>query len=144
MNNTSRNINKRITVDSSTDNLSIIREFIKTNAGEAGFDKDTANKIVLATDEACTNIIKHAYKNIKTGKIIISVLFKNKKFTVSISDSGEHFNYSAIPEPDLPKYYQEKKIGGLGMYLMKRLMDEVKYSQSNNKKNKVTLVKYLK
>jgi len=144
LNNTSRNINKRITVDSSTDNLSIIREFIKTNAGEAGFDKDTANKIVLATDEACTNIIKHAYKNIKTGKIIISVLFKNKKFTVSISDSGEHFNYSAIPEPDLPKYYQEKKIGGLGMYLMKRLMDEVKYSQSNNKKNKVTLVKYLK
>ncbi len=143
MNNTTRNINKKITVSSSTDNLSRIREFIKTTSEEAGFDKDTANKIVLATDEACTNIIKHAYKNIKTGRIEINISFKNKKFTVSISDSGKHFNSSSVPEPDLPRYYQEKKVGGLGMYLMKKLMDEVKYSQQNDKKNKVTLVKYL-
>jgi serine/threonine-protein kinase RsbW len=143
LNQNTKNINKKITVSSSTDNLSTVRNFIKTAANDAGFDKDTSNKIVLAADEACTNIIKHAYKFSHNGKIGINVSFRNKRFTVSISDTGEHFNSSSIPEPDLKKYYQEKRVGGLGMFLMKKLMDEVKYSQPNEKKNKVTLVKYL-
>ncbi|MBK8945538.1 MAG: ATP-binding protein [Ignavibacteriae bacterium] len=138
-----KNIAKRISVNSSTDNLSVIRDFIRSAANEAGFDNDTSGKIVLAADEACTNIIKHAYKFSEKGKIGINVSVKSNKFTIAITDSGEHFNSTSIPEPDLKKYYQEKKVGGLGMFLMKKLMDEVKYSQPNDKKNKVTLVKYL-
>lgn len=143
MNNIRKNIAKRISVNSSTDNLSVIRDFIRSAANEAGFDNDTSGKIVLAADEACTNIIKHAYKFSEKGKIGINVSVKSNKFTIAITDSGEHFNSTSIPEPDLKKYYQEKKVGGLGMFLMKKLMDEVKYSQPNDKKNKVTLVKYL-
>lgn len=143
MNNIKKNIAKKITVKSSTDNLSVIRNFIRTAADEAGFDNDTSGKIVLAADEACTNIIKHAYKFSEKGKIGINVSVKSNKFTISITDNGDHFNSKSIPEPDLKKYYQEKKVGGLGMFLMKKLMDEVKYSQPNDKKNKVTLVKYL-
>lgn len=144
MNTQNINIRKRITVTSTTDNLSTIRNFIKSAANEAGFDNDTSNKIVLATDEACTNIIKHAYQFSYKGKIGVNVSFKNDKFSISITDNGKHFNAKSIAEPDLKKYYQEKRVGGLGMYLMKKLMDEVNYSQSNDKKNKVTLVKYLR
>ncbi len=138
-----KNIRKKITVASTTDNLSKIREFIKTSADIAGFDKDISNNIVLAVDEASTNIIKHAYKYSSDGKIEISVSLRGKKFTISIIDSGTHFNSSTIPEPNLKQYYEEKRVGGLGMYLMKKLMDEVNYSQLKSNKNKVTLVKYI-
>ncbi|PID63215.1 MAG: serine/threonine protein kinase [Ignavibacteriae bacterium] len=135
---------KRLTVTSSTDNLMKIREFIKTLALKIGFNEEEANKIILAVDEACTNIMKHAYNNSTKGRITIYVLSKNNKFTVSITDEGKHFNSNEIKEPDFKEYYEEKRVGGLGMFLMKKLMDEVTYSQPNEKKNKVTLVKYLK
>ena len=143
MNTSKKNTAKKITVNSSTDNLSVIRTFIRTAAIEAGFDNDTSGKIVLAADEACTNIIKHAYKYSNKGKIGINISVKSNKFIIAITDNGAHFNSSSIPEPDLKKYYQERKVGGLGMFLMKKLMDEIKYSQPEDKKNKVTLVKYL-
>lgn len=144
MKKTDINIRKRISVKSSTDNLVKIREFVKSVAKKVGINEDTTSKIILATDEACTNVIKHAYKYSKSKSISVNVSYIPKKFTVSIIDSGEHFNPNSIPEPDLKKYYEERRVGGLGMFLMKKLMDEVKYSHPNAQKNKVTLVKYLK
>lgn len=143
MTKTSKNIRKRLSVKSTTSNLSTIRNFIKKLSAQAGFDEETTNKIVLATDEACTNIIKHAYKYSVSGQININVNYRNKKFSVSITDQGSHFNSKSIKEPDLKKYYEEKRIGGLGMFLMRKIMDEVKYSQTASQKNKVTLIKYL-
>ena len=143
MTKSSKNIKKRISVRSTTENLSRIRDFIKKYSGQAGFDEETSNKIVLAADEACTNIIKHAYKFSEKGKININLSFSNKKLRLSITDEGIHFNSKSVPEPDLKKYYEERKVGGLGMFLMKKLMDEVSYSQPNSKRNKVTLIKYL-
>ena len=143
MRNNSQNIKERLSVKSTTNNLARIRRFIKKHSSRAGFDEDTANKIVLAADEACTNIIKHAYNYSKAGKININLSFKNKKLRLSITDEGSHFNSNSIPEPDLQKYYEEKRVGGLGMFLMKKLMDEVNYSQPNAKRNKVVLIKYL-
>lgn len=143
MRNNSQNIKKRLSVISSTDNLARIRKFIKKHSKKVGFDEDTANKIVLAADEACTNIIKHAYHSSKSGKININLSFSNKKLRLSITDEGSHFNSKSIPEPDLKKYYEEGRVGGLGMFLMKKLMDEVNYSQPKSKRNKVVLIKYL-
>jgi serine/threonine-protein kinase RsbW len=141
---TSKNIKKRLSVKSTTDNLSRIRNFIKQLSAQAGFDDSSTNKIALATDEACTNIIKHAYKYSKVGKININAAFTKKKLRISITDEGSHFNSSKVPEPDLQKYYDEKRVGGLGIFLMKKLMDEVKYSQTPSNRNKVILIKYLR
>ena len=138
-----KNIRKRLSVNSTTDNLARIRKFIKTHSQKVGFDEDTANKIVLASDEACTNIIKHAYKYSTKGKININLSFSKNKLRIAITDEGSQFNSKSIPEPDLKKYYKEKRVGGLGMFLMKRLMDEVIYSEPNSKRNKVTLIKHL-
>lgn len=144
MTKTSKNIKKRLSVKSTTNNLSRIRDFIKLLSAQAGFDDSSTNKIALATDEACTNIIKHAYKYSKVGKININATYSNKKLRISITDEGVHFNSSKVPEPDLKKYYNEKRVGGLGIFLMKKLMDEVKYSQTPSNRNKVTLIKYLR
>jgi serine/threonine-protein kinase RsbW len=134
---------KEIVVKSSTDNLSQIRDFTRAAAQESGFSEDTTGKIILAVDEACTNIIKHAYKNSSEGEITLSIKLEEEKFTISIIDHGTHFDPTGIPEPDLKQYYKQKRAGGLGMFLMKRLMDEVNYYTLTGNKNQVILVKYL-
>ncbi len=138
-----KNIRKRSTFKSSTDNLSSIRDFVKSTAQQVGFSKDISGNIILAVDEAVTNVIKHAYKYSEEGKILVSISFIKNKFSVSISDKGTHFNSKLIKDPNLEEYYKQKRVGGLGMFLMKKLMDDVKYSQPQNR-NKVTLIKYLR
>jgi len=134
---------KELVVKSSTDNLAQIREFTQIAAQESGFSNENVGKIVLAVDEACTNIIKHAYKYSPVGDINISVRLEQSKFIISIIDEGGHFNPDIIPEPDIREYHKKRKAGGLGMYLMKKLMDEVKYTNLNENRNQVILVKYL-
>ena len=138
-----KNIRKRSTFKSSTDNLSAIRDFVKSTVLLAGFSKDVSGNIILAVDEAVTNVIKHAYNYSDAGKILVSISFIKNKLSISISDKGTHFNSKLIKDPNLEEYYEQKRVGGLGMFLMKKLMDDVKYSQPQNR-NKVTLIKYLK
>lgn len=138
-----KKIEKELIVKSSTDNLANVREFTRKAAEESGFSEEIVGKIILAVDEACTNIIKHAYKFSPDGKIVISIKFDSAKFMISIIDEGIHFNPNSVPEPNIVEYYKQKKIGGLGIFLMKKLMDEVKYSTITGNKNQVILVKYL-
>lgn len=143
MNSISNILNKDLIVKSTTDNLAQIRDFTSSTAQQCGFSEDVIGKIILAVDEACTNIIKHAYKFSPEGEIKISLKFINQKFTIEITDNGNHFDPEKIPEPDIKEYYRQKRAGGLGMFLIKRLMDEVKYSTTTGNKNQVILVKYL-
>ncbi|MFA3782555.1 ATP-binding protein [Melioribacteraceae bacterium 4301-Me] len=142
MNINNKNFIRNLVVKSTTENLSLVRKFTKDAALYCGFDEDTASKIVLAVDEACTNIIKHAYKYSPQGEIFISINFVSPKFTVTITDKGNHFNPELVPVPNIKEYYKLKKVGGLGIFLMKKLMDEVSYSSIENT-NKVVLTKYL-
>jgi serine/threonine-protein kinase RsbW len=136
-------INKHIRVSSSTKSLSEIRKFVRGVAGESGFNKNSVEEIVLAVDEACTNIIKHAYKNSPDNSIEIDARFDGTKLTFTLIDYGEKFNPDYIAPPDLEEKLKEKKSGGLGIHLMRRLMDEVIYEVANPKFNKLTLVKKL-
>ena len=133
--------NKELKVKSRTENLASIRDFISSNAVKAGLSEDQIDNIMLAVDEACTNIIKHAYNSFPDGELSIKLEYDKKKFTVAIIDFGKTFNPDTVPKPDLQKYYKERKVGGLGMYLMKTLMDEVKYISVPGKYNKVLLSK---
>lgn len=135
---------KKLSIKSRTENLSSIRDFVSSSAVEAGVPPDVVENIILAVDEACTNIIKHAYKSYPDGEMIIKTKSTNRRFTISITDYGKSFEPDAIPEPDLQKYYRQKRVGGLGMYLMKTLMDDVKYVSIPGKRNEVQLSKNLK
>lgn len=77
-----------LVVQSKTENLSEIRDFVSEKAYDAGIVDTTVEKIILAVDEACSNIIKHAYKLSPEGEIIIKVEFDKEKFTVTIIDYG--------------------------------------------------------
>jgi len=134
---------KKLIVQSRTENLSVVRDYIHDAALKAGINPEKVGDIILAVDEACTNIIKHAYKSIPDGKIEIQVLNNHKKFTIVITDYGSSFEPKKVPSPDLQKYYQQHRVGGLGMYLMKNLMDEVDYISVPGKYNRVSLSKNL-
>ena len=138
-----RNKNRtgELRVKSKTENLSEIRDFVSINARDAGIPEAIVENIILSVDEACTNIIKHAYKSSPEGEIIIKIDYDEEKFTVTIIDYGKSFDPDRVPLPDLQKYYREHRVGGLGMYLMKSLMDDVKYSSVPGKYNQVLLSK---
>ncbi|MGB5531318.1 MAG: ATP-binding protein [Ignavibacteriaceae bacterium] len=140
---TIRNKNKssKFKVKSKTENLSVIRDFVSENALNAGIPMAKVEDIMLAVDEACTNIIKHAYKSSPEGEIIINIEYNKEKFTITIIDYGKSFEPESVPLPDLQKYYREHKVGGLGIYLMKSLMDDVKYTSIPGKYNQVLLSK---
>jgi serine/threonine-protein kinase RsbW len=132
---------RRLIVKSKTEHLAAIREFVRNTALEAGFSKDSIDNMILAVDEACTNVIKHAYKSYPDGEIIIKMKYKDEKIQITIIDYGSAFDPEKIPSPDIREYYRQRKVGGLGMYLMKTLMDDVEYISVPGKYNQVLLSK---
>jgi len=136
-------LENKMVVKSRTENLSDVREFINSLVRKIGISPEVSEDIILAVDEACTNIIKHSYKFFPDGEIIVKVKYFDNKIIITIIDYGENFQPHKIHKPDLQEYYKHKKVGGLGMYLMKTLMDEVKYSSVPGKYNQVLLTKYI-
>ena len=114
-------------VPADENNLSEVRDFIADICDRAGFSKSETNNTKLAVDEACTNIIKHAYKD-RGGDIRLDVQAEPGKIEINIFDRGEPFDWSEVKEPDLDLYVEIGKKGGLGIYLMNRLMDSLSYS----------------
>jgi len=106
--------------------LAEIRDFIQ----EVGEKIQIPGKILantkLAVDEACTNVVKHGYKG-KTGFIEVIVTGNLREFHIEIRDQGESFDLRNVKSPDLKLYVETRKRGGLGVFLMNQLMDEVRY-----------------
>jgi len=107
--------------------LDEIRDFVGEIARDGGFDHKDVYNIQLAADEAASNIIEHAYEGVSDGVLEVSCGVKNSTITIIMVDYGESFDPSAIPMPDLKADLSERKIGGLGIFLMRKLMDEVHY-----------------
>jgi serine/threonine-protein kinase RsbW len=95
----------------------------------------------LATDEAASNIIEHAYENISDGILELSCDMQGDAIRIILIDRGESFDPSEIPLPDLKADLSERKIGGLGIFLMRKLMDEVHYEPRPDKSNVLTMIK---
>jgi len=130
-------------IPSQTDNLEIIRNFVNGVAKKVGFDGEESNKIELAVDEACTNVIEHAYAHDDNQNIDIAIKIDYQKLIVIVTDKGQSFQMDEVEMPDMKSYLAELRVGGLGIYLMKTLMDEVDYQTKPGVKNEVRMVKYL-
>jgi len=122
---------RELTVAAEEGQLSRVRDFIVEACDEAAFSERETSNTKLAVDEACTNIIKHAYGNTGEGKITVSVSITPGDVKVSLSDTGKKFDYAAIQDPDLDEYVETGRKGGLGIYLINRLMDGVEYHASD-------------
>ncbi len=131
-------------IKSTTENLSLIRDFIQETASMKGVHQAIIDKIILAVDEASTNIIKHAYHSKPDGDIIIQLEFTHDKCRIILIDFGEGFNPSQIPQPNMPLYFEQRKVGGLGLHLIRTLMDYVEYHTDKGGFNQLTIAKKIK
>lgn len=132
----------QLKIPSQSDNLSIIRDVVSKVARRIGFNTDEASKIELAVDEACTNVIKHAYPNNSNQMIEVSIKVDRKKLIIIVADKGKGFNPDEIKLPDLNESIKEGRKGGLGLCLIKTLMDKVEFEIKPGSKNKVKMIKY--
>ena len=121
--------------------LDAVRQFVGEVARAGGFSSKDVYNILLAADEAASNIIEHAYQGVKKGILEISCGVKDGAITIIMMDYGESFDPVAIPPPDLKAGLSERKIGGLGISLMRKLMDEVHYESGRDKSNVLTMIK---
>jgi serine/threonine-protein kinase RsbW len=125
------------------DNLDEIRDFVGDIARQVGFSEKEIYSIQLAADEAASNIIEHAYAGVKDGALEIDCSVLEGGIKIVMHDQGKSFNPSRVPEPNVKADLSERKIGGLGMYLMRKLMDEVTYESSSEAGNILTMIKHL-
>jgi serine/threonine-protein kinase RsbW len=132
-------------VPSSTENLALIREFVSSAAQQAGFDNNEIARLELAVDEACANVIEHAYGGQDaTKEVIVRVTFDEEMLNIDIEDTGRGFDPELIQPEELDELISKRKTGGLGMRLMKTLMDEVHYEIEPGKKNALHMMKRLR
>jgi serine/threonine-protein kinase RsbW len=130
-------------IESKTDKLVAVRDFVSQAAYASGFSDEEVSKIALAVDEACTNVIKHAYKFDPKKQITITITEKDRDFEVAIVDNGKQFDPRIVKQPDMKEYLSSYRRGGLGVYLMKSLMDKVEYDIEPGKRNQVRLIKHI-
>lgn len=133
----------QIKVPSETDNLELVREVVAKVAAKEGFGKDEVSRIELAVDEACANVIKHAYGNDTKKYIDILLEKEDDKLVVVVTDHGRGFNPNAIKQPNMEEYLKKFSKGGLGIFLMETLMDQVEFDIKPGVKNQVRMIKYL-
>jgi serine/threonine-protein kinase RsbW len=111
-------------------------DLVSSCARDQGFNQKKVLEIELAAEEALVNIFTYAYKG-KEGDVEIACKldnnFDNEKFTIEIADSGEPFNVLSVADPDICADISERQPGGLGIFLMKKLMDDVQYAYDGNK-----------
>ncbi|MEI6185646.1 MAG: ATP-binding protein [Dehalococcoidia bacterium] len=93
-----------------------------------------------AVDEASTNVVKYAYEG-KGGFFQISCALRGADIIVAIRDRGNRFDPNSVPLPEVVSQLEERKVGGLGIYMMKKMMDRVDYSYSDREGNRLELVK---
>jgi|APTNR8051073442_1049403.scaffolds.fasta_scaffold04382_6 serine/threonine-protein kinase RsbW len=143
--NTNLNHIARFKTFSKTENLESIRDFVFENSTNFGFNNYKAEELVLAVDEACTNLIKHAYKYNPEDFIIIELNSSDNNFIVKIIDQSPSFDPRFVQDPDMIEYRDEYRKGGLGIFIMKSLVDSIDYQIINNGKikNILTLTKQL-
>jgi serine/threonine-protein kinase RsbW len=120
--------------------LAAIGEFVTRAAETVGLDARATYAVQMAVDEACTNIIEYAYGGEGRGDIECTCHTNDDGLTIILRDQGRPFDPGSVPEPDRDADIHECKIGGLGLYFMRQLMDEVHFEFTDSG-NVLTMVK---
>lgn len=134
----------KLQVPSSPENLLMIRAFVAQVGEQAGLDEADVESLELAVDEACANVIEHAYANDCSQELTVQAVFDEDEIRIGIVDVGRGFDPSTVPNEDLSKLVAERRSGGLGLRIIRSLMDQVHYEIEPGTKNELQMVKKLR
>lgn len=130
----------RIKLPARLENLGRFIEFVTVFAEGHGFSKGQTDRISLCLEEAVVNICNYAYPEHPDGEIEISIIMEGMNdLMIRIIDSGIPFDISAHEDPDISSNVSERKLGGLGIFFIKKMMDEIKYERKDNQ-NILTMI----
>ena len=126
-------------VDATTNNIAIVDEFVTNELEKHGADHKTVQQIKLVLEEVLVNVANYAYPE-GNGTMQIDVDIDNDTLTLVVSDAGIPFDPHNAPEPDITLPIEQRRIGGLGIFLVQQIMDEMIYERVNDR-NVLTLRK---
>lgn len=136
---------RRLTVQAKLERLSQIVDFVSQAAADAGFDADDTFHIQMAVDEACTNVVEHAYGGSGRGDIAVTcVIDAARGLRIEIRDRGKPFNPNSVPMPNSiqgASDVDQLSAGGLGIYFMRKLMDLVEFHFDERQGNLLVMEK---
>ena len=118
-----------------------MQTFLFSVCSELNIDDATYRSINLALEEAVVNVINYAYPKGKRGHVEISSRVEGNRLLLTIKDSGAPFDPTQAAEADTTTDLRRRAIGGLGIYLVRNLMDDMKYERTDDGYNMLTLVK---
>ena len=133
-------ITRKLVLPNDIETIPQLNEFIDTVAEEVGFDMSLTMSLNLALEEAVVNVMDYAYPEGQRGDVDIEVTADQQWLTFVISDTGIAFDPTAKEDVDTTLSAEERPIGGLGIFLVRQLMDVIDYKREGNK-NVLTLRK---
>jgi serine/threonine-protein kinase RsbW len=135
---------KKLIIPASFSSLEKIRDYFSLAAQEAGLDEDAVFEVQVAVDEAASNIIDHAYKGECESKIECTYELLSDGLKLILHDHGKPFEPEKVELPDIVSNPSQRKQGGLGLYFMRQMMDEVNFSFNKDGGNNLTMFKQRK
>jgi len=134
----------RLTIPSQTKKLKELSDFIIHTLTPYLHNKEAMDEMIISVDEVATNIIIHAYKSDSSKYIRTEIEIEDNRISVVLFNDGITFNPDAIQPPNLNAPPADRESGGLGLYIVKKFMDEVEYSFKgpSRKENTVRLTKH--
>jgi serine/threonine-protein kinase RsbW len=118
----------KIQIPSMSENIRIVESFIDNVKEKFNVDDDLYGNIMVAVTESVNNAIKHGNKLDKSKNVILSAGCDENALTIKVEDQGDGFDYDHLPDPTAPENID--KVGGRGVFLMKHLCDEVKFTEA--------------
>jgi sigma-B regulation protein RsbU (phosphoserine phosphatase) len=126
-------------VPAEPDRLSLVRAIVLRAVEDAGCNSDLARKIVVAVNEACMNIIQHAYANEEAGEFELIIMKGDGKLHFRLTDQADHIDLNKVKSRDL----DDIRPGGLGIHFINEIMDDFKigHLQDEGRGNYMEMIK---
>jgi serine/threonine-protein kinase RsbW len=125
------------------DNVPVATECVAAIARAAGLEDHLLYQIQLAVDEACANIVEHAYRGLEAGDMELVCSLGEGAFTIRVRDWGRGFDPNSVAVPDVQAPLEERSLGGLGLFLVRQMMDSIQFHFDPERGNELVMVKRL-
>jgi serine/threonine-protein kinase RsbW len=125
------------------ENVPVAIEFVTEAFRSAELDERTLYQIQLAVDEACANVVDHAYEGMEPGDMEISCSVDDRVLSIRVRDWGTGFAADQVSNPDVDAPLEERTLGGLGLFLVRQVMDQVAYGRVSEGCNELVMTKRL-